>query len=62
MATTVQLTAEQSAARAGITYEHFRRLRSAGHTPKPDGWLGKRAWWRPKTIDDWMRERTEQTA
>lgn len=60
----VRLNAQEAAARADVSYQHFRRLKAAGQTPPPDGWFGKLPWWRPLTIDRWKRERasTEQTA
>lgn len=46
-----------AAARAGFGYATFIRLRAAGQTPPPDVFRGKRAHYRPETIDAWLQAR-----
>jgi hypothetical protein len=51
------LTTEQAAALAGMKAETFRRYRSRGTTPEPDGYLGRTPWWRTETITRWAANR-----
>jgi hypothetical protein len=51
------LDTRAAAQRLDVAYVHFVRLRSAGHTPPPDGWRGKRALYRASTLDAWWSAR-----
>jgi hypothetical protein len=51
------LTTEQAAELAGLRVETFRRYRSRGTVPEPDGYLGRTPWWRAETITKWAENR-----
>lgn len=46
-----------AATRAGFGYATFIRLRTAGQTPTPDAWKGKRPLYAAQTIDAWLAAR-----
>lgn len=51
------LTTAAAAARCGFGYTTFLRLRTAGQTPPPDSWKGKRPFYAVEAIDAWLRAR-----
>jgi len=51
------LTTEQAAELAGMKVGTFRRYRSRGTVPEPDGYLGRTPWWRTETIVKWTENR-----
>lgn len=48
-----QLTGPQAAALTGLTPNSFRRYRSRGTAPPPDGRNGPTPWWWRTTILQW---------
>ena len=51
------LDTRAAAGHVDLAYEHFVRLRSAGRTPPPDGWDGRRPLYAASTLDAWFAER-----
>lgn len=51
------LDTRAAARHVDLAYEHFVRLRSAGRTPSPDGWDGRRPLYAASTLSAWLAER-----
>lgn len=57
-----QLTTADVAALLGVTPATVRSYAARGDMPPPDGHLGRTPWWKPRTIEQWRKQRPGQGA
>ena len=55
--TAALLDTTAAAERCNYSYTRFIRLRTAGQTPPPDAWRGKRPLYSAETLDAWLAGR-----